>query len=131
MKYIFENQKGNKLFIITFFTAKKIEDKEFMKELEKNYGIYLDVDIFIKEMNQKLNEIKNHNEMYKYIGSEFGQDKTDLEIIIESYEKAKKKGYIREPNKKDFRGDNNRGRGNHRGNRGGRGRGKGRGRGGR
>jgi hypothetical protein len=129
VKYSFENQKGNKLFIITFFTAKKIEDKAFMKELEDNYGIYLDVDTFIKEMNQKLNEIKNHNEMYKYIGSEFGQDKTDLEIIIESYEKAKIKGYIRVPNEKDYIGDNNRYKGNHRGNRGGRGRGKGRGRG--
>jgi hypothetical protein len=66
VKFSFENQKGNKLFIITFFTAKKIEDKAFMKELEDNYGIYLDVDTFIKEMNQKLNEIKSLNEMYKY-----------------------------------------------------------------
>ena len=129
MKYSFENQKGNKLFIITFFTAKKIEDKAFMKELENNYGIYLDVDTFIKEMNQKLNEIKSLNEMYKYIGSEFGQDKTDLEIIIESYEKAKIKGYIRDPKKENFRenqsfrGGNIRGRGNFRGFRGGRGRG--------
>jgi hypothetical protein len=129
VKYSFENQKGNKLFIVTFFTAKKIEDKEFMKELEDNYGIYLDVDTFIKEMNQKLNEIKSLNEMYKYIGSEYGQDKTDLEIIIESYEKAKKKGYIREPNERGFRGyqsfreGNIRDRGNLRGFRGGRGRG--------
>ena len=103
--------------------------KEFMKELEDNYGIYLDVDTFIKEMNQKLNEIKSLNEKYKYIGSEFGQDKTDLEIIIESYEKAKEKGYIREPNDKgfignqSFRGGNIRGRSNFRGFRGGRGRG--------
>jgi hypothetical protein len=103
VKYSFENQKGNKLFIITFFTAKKIEDKAFMKELEDNYGIYLDVDTFIKEMKEKLNEIKSLNEMYKYIGSEFGQDKTDLEIIIESYEKAKIKGYIRDPKKGNFR----------------------------
>ena len=135
LKYTFENQRGNKLFIITFFTAKKIEDKEFMKELENNYGIYLDVDTFIKEMNQKLNEIKNHNEMYKYIGSEYGQDKTDLEIIIHAYKMAKKKGYIKEPNKpflrgnQSFRGGNDRGRGNQRGSRGGRGSGRGRGRG--
>ena len=94
VRFIFDNQKGNKLFIITFLTAKKIEDKEFMKELENNYGIYLDVDIFIKEMKQKLNEIKSLNEMYKFIGSEYGKDKSDLEIIIESYEKAKSKGYI-------------------------------------
>ena len=89
LKFIFDNQKGNKLFIITFLTAKKIEDKDFMKELENNYGIYLDVDTFIKEMKQKLNEIKSLNELYKCIGSEFGADKSDLEIIIESYEKSK------------------------------------------
>ena len=94
LKFIFDNQKGNKLFIITFLTAKKIEDPEFMKELENNYGIYLGVDTFIKEMKQKLDEIKSLSEMYKFIGSEYGKDKSDLEIIIESYEKAKYKGYI-------------------------------------
>ena len=95
LKFLFDNQKGNKLFIITFFTAKKIEDKDFMTELEKNYGIYLDVDTFIKEMNQKLNEITSLHQMYEYIGSEYGKDKTDLEIVIESYEKARKKRIYR------------------------------------
>ena len=125
LKFIFDNQKGNKLFIITFLTAKKIEDGEFMKELEKNYGVYLDVDVFIKEMNQKLNEITSLHQMYEYIGSEFGKDKTDLEIIIESYEKAKKKGYVGPVNNPIFkynnRGDNNDIGGNR--GRGGRGRG--------
>ena len=135
LKYYFDNQKGNKLFIITFFTAKKIENKEFMKELEDNYGIYLDVDTFIKEMNQKLNEIKSFKKMYEYIGSDFGKDEDDLNIVINSYERAKMKGYIREPHRTtnyntnhNFRGGSNRGRGNFRGNRGGRG-GGGRGRG--
>ena len=135
LKYAFDNQKGNKLFIITFFTAKKIENKEFMKELEDNYGIYLDVDTFIKEMNQKLNEIKSFKKMYEYIGSDFGKDEDDLNIVIKSYERAKMKGYIREPHRTtnyntnyNFRGGSNRGRGNFRGNRGGRG-GGGRGRG--
>ena len=125
LKFIFDNQKGNKLFIITFLTAKKIEDEKFMKELEKNYGVYLDVDVFIKEMNQKLNEITSLHQMYEYIGSEFGKDKTDLEIIIESYEKAKKKGYVGPVNNPIFkyntRGDNNDIGGNR--GRGGRGRG--------
>ena len=96
-----------------------------MKELESDYGVYLDVDIFIKEMNQKLNEITSLHQMYEYIGSEFGKDKTDLEIIIESYEKAKKKGYVGPVNNPIFkynnRGDNNDIGGNR--GRGGRGRG--------
>ena len=136
LQYAFDNQKGNKLLIITFFTQKKIEDKEFMKELEANYGIYLDVETFIKEMNQKLNEIKSFSEMYKYIGSEYGKDLTDLEIIIKSYERAKLKGYIRDQNSsttfnrsQNFRGGYNRGRGrgDFRGKRGGRGTVRGRG----
>ena len=130
LKFAFDNQKGNKLLIITFLTAKKIENKEFIKELEDNYGIYLEVDSFIKEMNQKLKDIKSLSEMYKFIGSEFGSDEDDLEIIIKSYERAKKKGYIREPhaniNSNNFRGGFNRS-GNFRGNRGSRGRGRGRG----
>ena len=120
IKFGFDNQKGNKLLIITFFTEKKIEDKDFMKELEQNYGVYLDVDTFIKEMNQKLNEIKSLKDMLNYIGSDFGKDETDLEIIIKSYQRAKMKGYIREPydpsfNKSHFRGRYNRGRGGNRG----------------
>ena len=129
LKFLFDNQKGNKLFIITFFTAKKIEDKDFMKELENNYEIYLDVDTFIKEMNQKLNEITSLHQMYEYIGSEYGKDKTDLEIVIESYEKARKKGYIGPINNPIYkyynRGDSdsngNRDRGGRGGGRGGRG----------
>ena len=109
-----------------------------MKELEANYGIYLDVDIFIKEMNQKFNEIKSLSEMYEYIGSEYGKDLTDLEIIIKSYKRAKLKGYIHGENNtsnfnrsQNFRGGYNkgrgRGRGDFRGKRGGRGTGRGRG----
>ena len=66
--------------------------------------------------------------LYEYIGSEYGKDKTDLEIVVESYEKAKKKGYmgaISNPLRQYYnRGDNDsngiRGRGGGRGGRGGR-----------
>ena len=127
LKFAFECQNGNKLLLITFFTQKKIEDKEFMKELEKNYGIYLDVDTFIKDMT----EIKSYHEMFEYIGSDFGKDKDDLDILINSYKKAKEKEYIR-PYQNNYDNNRGRGRGGYRG-RGefiGRGRGRGRGRGG-
>ena len=98
VKNAFESQRGNKLLIITFFAQKKIEEEGFMEELEKNYGVYLDVDNFIKDMKQKLKEINNYKDLFEYIGSEFGRDKDDFELIIESYGKAKKKGYIRNIN---------------------------------
>ena len=120
LKYAYETQRGNSLLLITFFAQKKIEEKGFMEELEKNYGIYLDVDNFIIDMNKKLEEIKSYKDLYAYIGSDFGKDKTDMELIIEAYDKAKEKGYIKPSNNqridntRNFRGGRgfNRGRGN-------------------
>ena len=107
LEYAFKSQRGNQLLIITFFAQKKVEEKNFMENLEKNYGVFLDIDDFIKEMKQKLNEIKSFKGLYEYIGSDFGKDKTELTLIIEGYERAKKKGYIRENNNNKFRRYNN------------------------
>ena len=94
IKDTFESYRGNKLLLITFFAQKKVEEKGFMEELEKNYGIYLDVDNFIKKMKEKLNEIKSYQQFFQYIGSEFGSNKNDRELIKEAYEKAEKRGYL-------------------------------------
>ena len=94
LDYAFDSQKGNKLLIITFFTRNKIEDKEFIQELQKNYGIYLEVDTFIKEMNQALKNIKTYKQFFEYIKSDFGKNMTEEDIIINCYKKAKEKKYI-------------------------------------
>ena len=94
VKYAFDSQIGNKLLLITFIAKKTIEKKEFMEQLENNYGVYLDVDNFIKKMKNKLNEIKNYKQLFEYLESDFGKNKTNLEIIRDAYEKAKLKGYI-------------------------------------
>ena len=65
-----------------------------MEQLENNYGVYLDVDNFIKKMKTKLNEIGNYQQLFLYLESDFGKNKTNLEIIRDAYEKAKLKGYI-------------------------------------
>ena len=90
----FNSYRGNKLLLITFFAQKKIEEKGFMEQLEKDYGIYLDVDNFIKGMKEKLKEIKSYHEFFEYIGSEFGTNKNDKELINEAYEKAIERGYL-------------------------------------
>ena len=95
--YAYESQRGNQLLLITFSVLKKLEEKGFMEELEKNYGIYLGVDSFLQEIKEKLKEIKSFKSLYQFIGTELGEDKTELELIAESYEKAKKRGYIRDP----------------------------------
>ena len=98
LKYAYESQRGNQLLLITFYVLKKIEEKDFMEELEKNYGIYLKIDEFVNELKKKLNEIKTYKNLYKFIGTEFGNDKSELELIITGYERAKTKGYIRNSN---------------------------------
>ena len=95
----FESQRGNYLLLITFFAQKKIEEKGFLEQLENNYGVYLDVDNFIKEMNQKISEIKTYKALFEYVGADFikeekYKDKDDLELIIDSYQKALDKKYI-------------------------------------
>ena len=91
---VYQVQKGNKLLLITFFAQKKMEEKGFMDKLEKNYGIYLEVDDFIKEMKEKLSEIKTYSQFFQYVGSEYGKNKSDDIIIREAYEKAKLNHYI-------------------------------------
>ena len=98
LKYAYESQRGNQLLLITFYVLKKIEEKDFMEELEKNYGIYLKIDEFVNELKKKLNEIKTYKNLYKFIGTEFGNDKSELELIITGFERAKTKGYIRNSN---------------------------------
>ena len=98
-KYAFESQRGNYLLLITFFAQKKIEEKGFLEQLEKNYGVYLDVDNFIKDMNQKISEIKTYKQLFEYIGADFikedkYKDKDDLDLIIDSYIKAREKNYL-------------------------------------
>ena len=138
LDYAFESQRGNKLLIITFFTRNKIEDEAFIKELQKNYGIYLDVDSFIKEMNNALKSIKNYKQFFNYIGSDFGKNMEELDILTHCYKKAKEKKYITASYVNNYssgalpsiRGRGGFGRGFGRGlGRGGFGRGRGRGRG--
>ena len=95
LNYAYESQNDNQLLLITFFTLKKIGEKDFMEELKKNYGIYFKVNEFVNELNQKLNEINTYKSLFNYIETEFGKDKTNLELIIEGYEKGKRRGYFK------------------------------------
>ena len=92
-------KNNNKFLLITFFAHKKIEEKGFLEILENSYVVNIEIDDFVKEMKQKLKEIKSIKELYKYIWSEIAKNKDELQIIIEGYKRAKEKGYI-ENNKK-------------------------------
>ena len=106
LKYAYESQKGNQLLLITFLVLNKLGEQGFMDELEKNYGIYLEVDAFFLDMKKKLKDIKSYKELYEFIKVDLGKDKTELEIIVDAYKKAKHKRYIRDPNE-SLRSHNN------------------------
>ena len=100
LEYAYQSQRGNQLLIITFYALKKIEENGFMEELEKTYGIYLGVDEFVMELKQKLKDINNYKSLHEYLGVELDQQKTELDVVVEAYERAKQKKYIRDPNEK-------------------------------
>ena len=98
LKYAYDSQKGNQLLLITFAVLKKLNEEGFMKSLEDNYGIYVEVDAFVDDIKKSLSDVKSYKELYQCIRSELGNNKTELELIIDAYEMAKQKRYIREVN---------------------------------
>ena len=146
LNYTYERPKENNLLLILYFIKKKMNEKDFMLKLEKNCGVYLDVNKFIKEMKQKLNEIKSYKQLFEYIESEFGKNENEIELIKKAYEKVELKGHFNNNSNEnnliskseEINRENDRGRGvegrreigreNGRRERGRRGRGRGRGR---
>ena len=98
LKYAYDSQRGNQLLLITFLVLKKLGEEGFMKALEDDYGIYVKVDAFVDEIKKSLNAVKSYKELYQCIGSDLGNGKTELDLIIDAYEMAKQKRYIREVN---------------------------------
>ena len=75
-----------------------MEEKNFISELKNNYGVYLKVNSFIKEMKQKLKEINSYSALYKFIGCDLLDNLYEKEYLIQSYVKAKNKQYIKKNN---------------------------------
>jgi ubiquitin-protein ligase len=95
LKFAYSSQRGNHLLLITFIAKKKMEEKNFISELKKNYGVYINVNSFIEEMKQKLKEINSYSALYKFIGCDLLDNLTEKEYLIQSYVKAKNKQYIK------------------------------------
>ena len=93
--YAYKSQEENNCLLITYFIQKKIEEKGFLDELKNNYGVYLEVEYFKKDIKKTMKEIKNYRQLFEYIGSEYGKNKSDLELIKEALKIAKLKNYIK------------------------------------
>ena len=93
--YAYKSQEENNCLLITYFIQKKIEEKGFLDKLKTNYGVYLEVENFKKDIKKTMKEIKNYKQLFEYIGSEYGKNKSDLELIKEAFKIAKLKNYIK------------------------------------
>ena len=86
IKTIVENENvllDNKydIFIIYNIFEKKTKEKNFMKVLEDNYGIYLDVDDFMKEINDQINSIKFFSDFNKFHKKTDNNDLFEINIL--------------------------------------------------
>ena len=91
----FNNQKGNKLTLISFLARKKIKSPGFMEQLEKNYGVLLNCSDFMKEIKTTIDSVKSYTDLYKFIDCDIIGNQSEFNYIIRKYEIAKKKRYIR------------------------------------
>ena len=91
----YNNQKGNKLTLISFLARKKIKTPGFMEELEKNYGVLLNCSDFMKEIKTTIENVKSYTELYKFIDCDIIGNQSEYDYIIKKYQIAKLKRYIR------------------------------------
>ena len=94
-KKLFDISRVN-LLLITTLAQKKLNESGFLKELEKNYGVYLKVGDFIKEIKDKLKEVQCYKDLFNFMKADvIGDNEDEYEMIINCYEKAKEKNYIK------------------------------------
>ena len=90
----FNSQKANHLLIITFFSLRRMKEKNLFEEQEKSYDIYNKIEEIMKELRQKLKEVQSYKALCECLDTDLGKGKNEMDIIAEAYQRAKNKGYI-------------------------------------
>ena len=96
-KKLYDTSRGN-LLLVTTLAQKKTYEPGFLKKLEKNYGIFLNIEDFMREINTKIKEIQCYKDLFNFMKADIIDEKEDeFQKIIKCYEKAKEKRYIKAP----------------------------------
>ena len=96
---LYDTSRGN-LLLVTTLAQKKTNEPRFLKKLEKNYGIFLNIEDFMREINTKIKEIQCYKDLFNFMKADIIDEKEDeFEKIVKCYEKAKEKRYIKTPPK--------------------------------
>ena len=94
VKKLYEVSKDN-LLLITTLAQMKMNEKGFLEELESNYGLYMNIEDFMKEINQKIKDIKCYKDLFDFMKADVVfKVEDEYETIIKSYQRAKEKRYI-------------------------------------
>jgi hypothetical protein len=94
VKNLYEVSKDN-LLLITTLAQMKMNEEGFLEELENNYGIYMNIEDFMKEINQKIKDIKCYKDLFDFMKADVVfKVEDEYETIIKSYQRAKEKKYI-------------------------------------
>ena len=91
---LYDVAKDN-LLLITTLAQMKMNEKGFLSELEQNYGVYMNIEELMKEINQKIKDVKCFKDLFDFMKADVVFKLEDeYEAIIKSYRKAKEKKYI-------------------------------------
>ena len=92
---LYDVSKDN-LLLITTLAQMKMNQKGFLSQLEQNFGVYMDIEALMKEINQKIKEVKCYKDLFDFMKADVVFKLEDeYEAIIKSYQKAREKKYIR------------------------------------
>lgn len=91
LRQAFKSQKVNQLIIMIFLSLRKAKE---MEEEEKFSDVYTKVEEVMNEIKEKLKEVQSYKAFHEFLGTDLGQEKDELSILTEAYQRAKNKGYI-------------------------------------
>ena len=92
---LYDVSKDN-LLLITTLAQMKMNQKGFLSNLEQNYGVYMNIEDLMKEINQKIKDVKCYKDLFDFMKADVVFKLEDeYNSIIKSYQKAKEKKYIR------------------------------------
>ena len=95
VKKLYDISKDN-LLLITTLAQKKMNEKGFLAELEDNYGMYMNTEEFIKEINKKIKEVQCYKDLFDFMKADvIFKNENEYDAIIKSYQRAKEKRYIK------------------------------------
>ena len=67
-----------------------------MTELENNYGVYMNIENYMREINQKIKNTHCYKDLFDFMKDDIiFKDEDEYQTIIKSYKRAKQKNILK------------------------------------